>query len=525
MTPSRGVFPSRLVPAAITAPAETSGRWRSAFGSRFFIAIIIGLVWLGPAWWDERFVWAMFGWDTLISVAWAMDWRRLPRPQDLTASRLWFEPLAQAEEVPIALELINRGLIELEVILEDAVPASLSVEIPTVRVRVPAARTRSSSSQEGRARATYVVRPAERGDIRLGPAFIRYQSSFGLAERWASADLSQTVRVYPNLQESRRHNFYLMRSRQIELEKRFKRYPGLGREFESLREYREGDDLREICWTATARRARLISKVYRIERSQTVLIVIDAGRLMLARAGPLPQSELPVRDAAARSGVPAGRRSGHATSQQEVWTQRLVPRVRRRGVAGPLTSMNKLDYAIIAALGLATVALHSGDSVGLLAYGRRPSARLAPGRGRAYLRAMIEQLAVVRGELVEADHARAADLLSIYQKRRSLVVWFTDLAETAATPEVVEAAARLVRRHLVVFVAIGQPELGRLLAARPATVEAMYKYVAAQEMVQRRQLLLRELRQRGVLTLEVTPNTVASAVVNRYLEVKERSLL
>jgi uncharacterized protein (DUF58 family) len=523
MTPSRDANTSRLVPAAITASAESTSRMRSAFGNRFFIAIIAGLVWIGPAWWDARFVWAMLFWDLLILVACLIDWRRLPKPQDLAASRLWFEPLTQGEEVPIALEIINRGLIEVEVVLEDAVPASLIVATPVARVRVPAAGP--GGSGERRARAIYVVRPAERGDIRMGPVFMRYQSTLRLAERWAIANLSQGVRVYPNLQESRRHSFYLMRSRQIELEKRFKRHPGLGREFESLREYREGDDLREICWTATARRARLISKVYRMERSQTVLIVIDAGRLMLARAGPLPYSELPGRSPAAHYRTYAGRPSGFETSRPEVRAEGPLSRIRRQEDVGPPGTMNKLDYAVVAALGLATVALHSGDSVGLLAYGRKSSARLAPGRGMSYLRAMIEQLAIVRGELAEANHAWAADILSKYQKRRSLIVWLTDLAETAATPEVVEAAARLVRRHLVVFVAIGQPELWRLLKTRPATVDAMYQHVAAQEMVERRKLLLHGLRQQGVLTLEVTAGTVASAVVNSYLEVKERSLL
>jgi uncharacterized protein (DUF58 family) len=523
MTKSPDPSLSRLVPSTITASARAAGRARSAFGPRFFIGIIVGLVWIGPAWWDARFVWAMAAWNFLMLCAWAVDWRRLPRPEDLTLSRIWYEPLSQGEEVPVALEVSYRGTLGVEVFLEDSVPSSLSIEVPSTRAQVPPATRTGSFLEEGRARLSYTVSPADRGDVRLGPVFLRYQSPLRLAERWASAALHQVVRVYPNLQAFERDRFYLMRSRQIEMERRFKRQPGLGREFESLRDYREGDEPREICWTATARRAKLISRVYRVERSQTVLIVLDAGRLMLARVNPVlglgasTAGSKGVAAAIPQSSAKASRRD--LPPPAPVFVENSQYGVARR------PERNKLDYAVSAALGLASVALHSGDSVGLLAYGRKVSERLPGGRGARHLRAMVERLATVHGELVEADHAGAADVLLAHQRRRSLVVWLTDLAETAATPEVIESAARLVRRHLVVFAAVGQPELGQLLAQRPATVEEMYRYVAAQEMVERRQLLLHRLRRQGALTLEVTPGLLASAIVNRYLEVKERTLL
>jgi uncharacterized protein (DUF58 family) len=111
------------------------------------------------------------------------------------------------------------------------------------------------------------------------------------------------------------------------------------------------------------------------------------------------------------------------------------------------------------------------------------------------------------------------------QSRRSLIVWLTDLAETAATPEVIECAAKMASRHLVLLGIIGQPELHRLVAASPENPTEMYHYMAALEIVQRRSLLLRRLRQQGALTLEVDPQHLSTSLVNRYLEVKERSLL
>ena len=105
----------------------------------------------------------------------------------------------------------------------------------------------------------------------------------GLAERWARAPLTQTVRVYPALRTGEEQQIFLARSRQIDLQLRRAQQRGLGRDFESLREYREGDDLRDICWTATARRGSPITRQYQTERSQPVWIVLDCGRLMRSR--------------------------------------------------------------------------------------------------------------------------------------------------------------------------------------------------------------------------------------------------
>ena len=519
---------SKLVPETASARAEGTGRFGAAVGPRFFIGLILGLVWLGPAWWDLRFIYAMALWDALVLLAWYADWRRLPRPQDLTVTRVWFEPLSQGNESAVALEVSNGGAVGLQVVLEDDVPSSLTAQLPQVDARVPAAIHRETTVK-GLGRATYSVCPTERGHVRLGPTSLRYQSTVKLAERWARADLRQSVSIYPNLQESKRHTFYLIRSRQIALEKRFKRQPGMGREFENLREYRQGDELRDICWTVTARRAKLITKVYRVERSQTVILVVDDGRLMLARTRPMMDFGISTSDS---STSPEPKPRDEKTrrprpSKEAAASEAREPKIQNPKSNAPGTAplLTKLDYAVTAALSLAQVALYSGDSVGLLAYGRQIHARLGAGRGASHLRAFLERLANVKGELLEADHARAADLLLTEQKRRSLIVWLTDLAETAATPEVIESAARLLRRHLVMFVAIGQPDMSELVARKPASAEEMYRYVAAQEMIQRRELLLRRLREQGAMTIEVLPGRLATGIVNQYLDIKERSLL
>lgn len=456
--------PHQLVPAAVKSHAKPAKRFPFAFGPRFFLLLLIGLVWIGPAWVDHRYLYAIPVWDAAVIAVWFWDLRRLPRPGQLEVHRIWNSPVQLALTATVRMELHYYGAVPITAQLLDDVPTTFRSQTPELSIY-------ASIKENGSAQ--YSVCPRERGDARFGDVFLRYQSTLRIAERWAVAPLAQTVRVYPNLEESKRDTIYLIRSRQIAMERRLQPQRGRGREFESLREYRESDEWRDLCWTATARRGKLISRSYRVERSQNVWLVLDTGRLLRTR----------------------------------------------------VLGLSKLDYSAAAALSLAQVAQYSGDRVAMLAYGRRIQQRLPAGRGAVHVRALLERLSQVRSEELEADHQRAAEMLLSLQKQRSLVVWLTDLSETATTPEVIESASRLARRHLVLFTVIGQPELRAALNERPANARDMFRYVAAQEVVHRRDVLLRTLRQQGVLTLEVDPTRLSSAVVNQYLGAKERSLI
>jgi len=455
---------NRLAPPNVDARAETAGRFPAAFGRRFFLLLFIGLAWIVPAWREPRFLYALALWDVVVLALWAWDLTRLPKPDRLEIRRVWSDPLGLLKQTKVALELRNFSGSAISATMRDEAPETFCRELPVTEISAP---------PQGSGRAVYVVEPRSRGDAHFGDVWFRYQSPLRLAEKWARARLGQRVRVYPNIEEAQKLRIYLIRSRQIELEKRLKRQRGHGREFESLRDYREGDEFRDICWSVTARRGKLVTKIHQIERSQTLWLVIDAGRLLRAR----------------------------------------------------VDRLTKLDHTVNAALSLAQVAFYSGDRVALLAYGRKPQQRVGPGRGVPHLRALMESMAQVHAEPFEANHFYAAEQLLGMQSRRSLIVWLTDLAETAATPEVIECAAKMAHRHLVLLGIIGQPELRRLVATEPQNTNEMYHYTAALEVVQRRDLLLRRLRQQGALTLEVEPERLSTALVNRYLEVKEQGLL
>jgi uncharacterized protein (DUF58 family) len=193
---------------------------------------------------------------------------------------------------------------------------------------------------------------------------------------------------------------------------------------------------------------------------------------------------------------------------------------------GPAPGVHsKLDHACSTAVALAQLALYSGDRVGLLAYGQRIQQRLLPGKGAAHLRQLIEALALVRAESSEADHLRATAVLNRLQPRRALILWVTDLAESAMRPEVIDGSAQLLRRHLLLFVAMAQPEVELIAQTRPKNLEQMFLATAAQEMAGRRELLLARLQEQGALTLDLNPEALTSSVLNHYLVVKERAML
>ena len=306
----------------------------------------------------------------------------------------------------------------------------------------------------------------------MGDVYLHYQSPLRLAERWAACPWGRRYGSIPTWRKPGNNRFTwraAARSRCNSGERALAEWAARSR----AARIPPGRRLRNICWSATARRGKLVSKLYQAERSQTIWLVIDCGRLMQARI---------------------------------------------RGLA-------KLDYAVNTALCLAEVALYSGDRVGLLADDRAPSHRVLPQRGSAHLRQLMEQLVDLRSGTLEADHLRAVSVLMNSQKRRSLVIWLTDLAETAMTPEVIEAALQLTPAASGV---VHGYRAARLAGDGGSGSHEDGEHVRSLSRAgdpHRRQILLARMRDRGALLVEVDTAAMSAAVVNAYLDIKQQNRL
>jgi uncharacterized protein (DUF58 family) len=429
----------------------------------------------------------MLVWDVFIALLVAVDAASLPAPTAIEVTRRFLTSPALGEHTAIEYEVVQHSNLIVTVVVTDDLHATL---LPTPRPVTLVAYPRDA------VRAVLDCYPGRRGDFRLGNIYLRYRTALRLVERWAVCDAEQEIRVFPASEQSGDNAaFYLIRARQIELQKRRLRLRGIGREFESLRDYQRGDEIRNISWTATARRAKLITRQFTTERSQQVWVVLDAGRL-------------------SRTAFELRRSRSAARGESELESAENLQ-----------LSVTQLDQATSAAVMLAQVIGGSGDKFALLTYGRRIQQQLLPGNGPVHLRLLINLLSQVRSESAEANHLHAASRLKNLQRRRGLIIWVTEMAESVGRPEVVIAAAELVRRHLVVLVLLEHPELDALAVREPKDAEQMFASTAAQEMLERRRQTIAKLREQGVLVVETTPANVGVTAITKYLEVKAQGLL
>jgi uncharacterized protein (DUF58 family) len=319
----------------------------------------------------------------------------------------------------------------------------------------------------------YHVRPLRRGDYQFGNLNLRWVGPLGLVVRQGRLDAANPVKVYPNLLEVRRYDLFLRRNRLQELGLRHSRQFGEGTEFERLREYLPDDEYRRINWKATARRHRPVTVEYQTERSQNIVVALDIGRMMQS----------------------------------------------------PVADMAKLDYVVNAALLLTYVATGKGDKVGLTSFADQVTHFLAPKQGRGQFYRMLELLYAAEAQPVEPDYAHALSYLALKQRKRALVVIFTDLSGGLSMSQLAQHAMLLARRHLLLVVTISDPDIVAAAGQRPLDSAAVYQRAAATELLEERQVALNTLQRQGVHTLDVPANQLSIAVINRYLELKGRQLL
>lgn len=485
-----------LVPPPVQAQAHALGHRGKFLGhgltARALILLACGCLLAVPGFFHPRWVWAMAAWDALVLLLALWDAAMLPPPQAVRVERRFENSPVLGEATTVTLEITQDSNQILDMSVTDALHPYVD--------RMPRTQ-RAVAYPRDAARVTITCTPNTRGDVELGQVFVRYRGALQMVERWAAADLNQVLRVYPPMERSPENSpLYLLRIRQIALQKRKLRLRGMGREFESLREYQAGDEIRNVSWPATARRGKVITRQFTTERSQQVWIVLDAGRLsrtafeLRQQVGPEPKTR--------------ARGTRDLTEDYNV-----------------ALTVTQLDQASGAAVGLAQAVMQAGDKAALMVYGRTIQQQLMPASGAAHLRQFVDSLSHIRAENAEANHLAAAARLKSLQRRRGLILWITELADSARRPEVVDAAADLARRHFVLLVLLTHPELEALAKREPQNVEEMFTATAASEVLERRRSVIAGLRSQAVLVIETTPDSVKSDAVNEYLEVKARGVL
>ena len=462
----------RLLRGAEALPARAGGGLRAAarFAPTRRLALAVAVT--APLWLFSGFTlgaWFAGTVTALLALAAVADIVRAPAASDLAVERALPGELGLGDTVSGAYRVRSLWHRPLAVELHDALPDAVAAEDDARAAVVPAGeQVELPLTLAGRRRGRYA----------LGPVAVRVAGPLGLVSRTLRWALDDVITVAPSLAGVRRYRLLALQHRLRDLGVRTLRRRGEGTTFASLREYAVGDDPRHIDWKATARRRKPITREYTVEQGQTVMIAVDAGRLMtqLADAGP-------------------GARS-------------------------------RFEYALASALVLADVALHSGDQVGVLLFDDEVRAFVPPARGRSALRGIHGALVAAQATMAEPDYAAAFRTLATRHRKRSLIVLLTDVVDARSSQALVALTTLGAVRHLPLVVALRNDALVR--AALPAgrhAPDALFESAAAEELLSARHEALARMRQAGVAVVDTSPRAMTAAVVNRYLEVKNRGEL
>jgi uncharacterized protein (DUF58 family) len=401
--------------------------------------------------------WAIVGWLGVVAALTVVDVALAASPRSLTIRRELPGAIRLGESAPARLTVVNDGRRTLRGLMRDAWQPSAGAT-PT---------RRRLSLRPGRAATlTVTLTPFRRGERRAGGVTVRTVGPLRLAGRQATHEVPGAVRVLPRFSSRKHLPSRLARLRELD-GRTSVMIRGQGTEFDSLREYVRGDDVRSIDWRATARRDGLVVRTWRPERDRRVVVVVDTGRTSAARIDDEP----------------------------------------------------RLDTAFESALLLGALASRAGDRVDVVLFDRRVRGRVQGATGPALLSSMVETMAPVEPELVETDWSAVPALVRSVTSRRALVVLATTVDSPGASRSLLAAIPQLTRQHLVVVASVTDPALDETVLRR-GTRDEVYRAASAERARLDQGRVAAALRQVGADVVTGAPADLPPALADRYLALK-----
>jgi uncharacterized protein (DUF58 family) len=394
----------------------------------------------------------------------AVDLSLAPRPDSVEIDREVPGVVALGGEASVTWQVTNPTRRRLTVSFADQLAPSLRAASRRVTLRIAPRGSQVASS---------TLRPARRGRFDIADLTVRVSGPLGLAARQRTRHLSQTLRVYPPFRSRDEAELRINRARILEVGLRSTRGRGGGTDFDQLREYTVDDEFNRIDWSATARARKPIVRTYRAERNQTVINLLDNGRVMAGRVDDVP----------------------------------------------------RVEHAMDAVMMLTTVATHLGDRTGLVMFDRTVRAVVPPGHGRDQLGQVTEAMYDIPPALAESDYAGAfAQTLARFRRRTMLVV-YTDLVEQAVGESLLPALPLIIRHHVVVVASVQDPDVVRWATLTPTDPASTYRKAAAVAALDERRRTTARLRGLGATVVDAVPGELAPRLADAYLEVKATGTL
>jgi uncharacterized protein (DUF58 family) len=409
-------------------------------------------------------LWGVLILDLLIAGAALSDLLTLPRRRAFRVERQTGRIVSLKKPHAVTLLIENLRQRTHLVWVRDDVPPELEARPDEFQVRL-GPRTRSALH--------YELKAGRRGAFKLSCVHVRVRSRWALWQRFFQYPVESVLSVYPDLQQLSEYALLARQNRLSLIGVRRARRVGQDNEFERLRDYTRDDNFRHIEWRSTARRLKLTVKDFQTTQSQRVVFLLDCGRMM--------------------------------TNEAE--------------------GLTLLDHALNALLMLSYVALARGDAVGLLCFSDEIHTYIPPRGGQRQMNRLLHASFDRFPRLVESRYDQAFLHLAAHCRRRSLVILITNVIDEVNAFQIDRQLGNLVGRHLPLGVLLRDRRIFEYADLPDPRGRALYCAAAAAEVLDWRRQVLSDLQSKGVLALDVFPESMTAPLVNRYLEIKARHLL
>ena len=386
------------------------------------------------------------------------------KKEPVSGKRLVPQRLSNGDENTIRLQITNQFNFSAQTKIIDEIPHQFQIRNFSISTTLESGEIEDF---------TYELRPTERGEYDFGDINVFLNTGIGFVNRKVSIAAQQTVPVYPSFIQMRKFEMYAISNRLTDIGIKKIRRVGHTMEFDQIKEYVRGDDVRSINWKATARANDLMVNQYQDERSQNVINVIDMGRVMKM----------------------------------------------------PFDGLHLLDYAINTSLVISNIALIKDDKAGLVSFSNKDSVVVKPEKRRPHIQRIQEALYNLETNFMESDYERLVVSLQKHVNQRSLVLLYTNFETFSSMERQLPYLQRIAKDHLLVTIFFENTEMTKLLHQESKTIGQVYTKTIAEKFAFEKKQIVKALNQRGIQTILTPPKELSVNAINKYLELKARGLI
>ncbi|MFC4720989.1 DUF58 domain-containing protein [Geojedonia litorea] len=384
--------------------------------------------------------------------------------QGIRAQRLLPDKLSNGDPNAIEIKIQNNYPFTIYSNIIDELPEQFQIRDFELKLALPSRQSKSIH---------YQLKPTERGEYHFGNLNVYAHSILGLVARRYTFDSNTMVPTYPSFKQLKK--FELLNINQNSMDYGIKKIRRIGHtmEFEQIKDYVLGDDLRTINWKATAKKNSLMVNQFQDEKSQPIYSVIDKGRVMKM----------------------------------------------------PFNGLSLLDYAINASLVISSVALKKHDKAGILSFSKRVDNMVVAQRRNSQMRLILESLYNINTDYFESDFSRLYANIKRNITHRSLILLYTNFETLDGLERQLPYLKAIAKSHLIVVIFFKNTELNDLIANKAETIQQVYDKVIAEKFAFEKRLIVNELKKYGIYSILTTPENLTIDTINKYLEIKSRGLI